>query len=114
MTRGNRLTNEELEEIRERAERATYGARYHDSDAIFASYCRMNLPKLLAEVEFRREQQAMLREYNRRYLANLKQMITENEYLREGLSSIADGASSADSPDQLADTAKYYLEGRTD
>ncbi len=41
-------------------------------------------------------------------------MFHEIEYLREGLTSIADGDSSVDSPDQLAETAKYYLEGRTD
>lgn len=46
--------------------------------------------------------------------AEIRRQDNEIEYLREGLTSIADGASSADSPDQLADTAKYYLEGRTD
>lgn len=55
------MTNEELMEIRERADKAVHGHRYHDSDAIFANYCRTNLPKLLAEIERLREEVVRLR-----------------------------------------------------
>lgn len=82
MTRGNRLTNEELEEIRERAE---LFEKEPWTVVGYVQHAREDIPKLLAEVEFRREQQAMLLEYNRRYLANLKRMSTEIERLEDRL-----------------------------
>lgn len=41
-------------------------------------------------------------------------MFCEIEYLREGLTSISERPHEFDNPDQLAEVAKYYLEGRTD
>ncbi|MBM7600487.1 hypothetical protein JOC34_002878 [Virgibacillus halotolerans] len=74
MTRGNGLTNEELEEIRERADKATEGpwvcddldttvvallytdvtdiaTPYKEVDADFISNARQDIPKLLAEID---------------------------------------------------------------
>ena len=103
MTNNNRLTNEELAQIKERAEKATRGkwsfVPIDDSleyfivgedgneavasevfminDAAFIAHARTDIPKLIAEVEYRREKQAELLEYNRQYFAEIKRLRAE-------------------------------------
>ena len=100
MTNNQRLTDEELAEIRERSEMAaagpweladtTEGAWIIDeegdiisgtcestTDAVFIAHAREDIPKLIAEVEYRREKQAELLEYNRQYFAEIKRLRAE-------------------------------------
>lgn len=103
MTNNQRLANEELAEIRIRAEKATRGAtpewfvddEYNDTvrcswsadliaenipteaDANFIAHAREDIPKLLAEVEYGREKQTELLEYNRQYFAEIKRLRAE-------------------------------------
>lgn len=96
-----RLTDEELAEIKERAEKATEGPwgvgkpspnglnnvgtmsglltaqTLEEEDASFIAHAREDIPKLLAEVEYRREKQAELLEYNRQYFAEIKRLRAE-------------------------------------
>lgn len=104
------LTQDDLNTIKERAKKATFGPWYVDderwpgnanlqywfnthydgvgaaatkADAEFIAHAREDIPRLVAEVE----------------------------RLREGLSAIAEDYNAYDSPDQLAEVAEYYLNG---
>lgn len=68
MSNNQRLTNEELTQISERVKVANgYGP-------ISERLIREDIPKLIAEVEYRREKQAELLEYNRQYFAEIKRL----------------------------------------
>jgi len=45
------ITNEQLTQIKERAEKYAYGVRYHDSADIFAGKSCEDIPQLVAEIE---------------------------------------------------------------
>lgn len=57
MTARERMTDEELAQIKERAEKATEGNPLRDFDLLFArsNLVREDIPKLLAEIERLRE-----------------------------------------------------------
>lgn len=61
-----RLTDEELMEIKERAEKATEGNPIRDFDLLFArsEIVREDIPKLLAEIEQLRESLEMCKKIN--------------------------------------------------
>lgn len=116
MTARERMTDEELAQIKERAEKATEGPWVwdddydmnvqdlpvlrgkefnvmdfgndttfypiagnppDDEDASFIAHARTDIPKLIAEVEYMREKQAELLEYNRQYFAEIKRLRAE-------------------------------------
>lgn len=71
MTNSKRLTDEELAQISERVKVA------NGCGPISERMIREDIPKLIAEVEYRREKQAELLEYNRRYFAEIKRLRAE-------------------------------------
>ena len=104
MTNKQRLINEELAQIKERAGDVTEGKSlkigfsgkayelYNNDgewiadvgvseDAEYIGHAYEDIPKLLAEVEYRREKQAELLEYNRQYFAEIKRLRAENARL---------------------------------
>lgn len=71
MTNKQRLTNEELTQISERVKVA------NGCGPISERMIREDIPKLIAEVEYRREKQAELLEYSRQYFAEIKRLRAE-------------------------------------
>lgn len=100
------LTQDDLDMIKERAEKASSGP-WQVASTTDGEYI-LDCDELVVAATFERKEDAYFVAHARE---DIPRLVAEVERLREGLSTIAEDYNAYDSPDQLAEVAEYYLNG---